>query len=384
MPNSSEAPAAAGVPAPAERQKIIIRTSVIGIVTNLLLSGFKAVVGLLSGSIAIVLDAVNNLSDALSSVVTIVGTRLAGRPADKRHPLGHGRIEYLTAMLVALLILYAGITALIQSIQAILHPETPNYSAATLIVVGAAIITKLILGRYVSAVGKRVHSDSLAGSGRDALNDAIISLSTLAAAVIFMIWGVSLEAWLGIFIAVMILKSGVELLQETLGQILGRRVDGEMTQHVKEAACRTEHVLGAYDLVLHNYGPDRFIGSIHVEVPDSLSAEQIDQLERQVAQNVYLETGVLITAVGIYSNNTHDDHAASLRTEITRMVESREYVLQTHGFYLDEARKRIQFDIVLDFAAPDREGLFREIMDEIREKFPEYEFQVTMDSDISG
>ena len=372
------------IPAPAERQKIIIRTSVIGIMTNLLLSGFKAAVGILSGSIAIVLDAVNNLSDALSSVVTIVGTWLAGRPADKKHPLGHGRIEYLTAMVVALLILYAGITALVRSVQAVLHPETPNYSAATLIIVSAAIITKVILGRYVSAVGKRVHSDSLAGSGRDALNDAVISLSTLLAAVIFMIWGISLEAWLGIVISVLILKSGADLLWETISQILGRRVDAEMTQKVKDAACRTEHVLGAYDLVLHNYGPDRFIGSLHVEVPDTLSAEEIDQTERQTAQNIYQDTGVLITAVGIYSHNTKDDHAASLRTEITRMAESREYVLQTHGFYLDEARKRIHFDMVLDFAAPDREGLYREIMEEIQSRYPDYEFQVTLDSDISG
>ncbi len=371
------------IPAADSRRKVIIRTSMLGIGANLLLSGLKAAVGLISGSIAIVLDAVNNLSDALSSVVTIVGTCLAGRPADRKHPMGHGRIEYLTALVVALLILYAGITSLIQSIRGILHPETPNYTPLSLAMIGAAIVVKILLGRYVSAVGKRVHSDSLSGSGRDALNDALISLSTLAAAVVFLTWGISLEACLGVGISLLIMKSGYDILSDTVSQILGRRVAGEVPRKVRDAALRAEHVMGAYDLVLHNYGPDRFMGSIHVEVPDTLTAEEIDLLERQVAGNIYTDTGVLITAVGIYSSNTKDNRVAEIRTDITRIVLSHEYVLQMHGFYLDEARHAIHFDVVLDFAAPDRKECYRAIVADVRSHYPEYEILATLDTDFS-
>lgn len=370
--------------ASALRQRIIIRTSAIGIMTNLLLSGFKAAVGLVSGSIAIVLDAVNNLSDALSSIVTIIGVWLAGRPADRAHPLGHGRIEYLSSLAVSILILYAGLTSLVQSIRAIVNGDPPHYSALSLIIVGAAIIVKLLLGRYMYSVGKRVNSDSLVGSGRDSLNDAIISGSTLAAAVIMMIWGVSIEGWLGIVISLLIFKSGYELIRGTLRQILGGRVDGEMPRQVKASACRTRHVLGAYDLVLHNYGPDRFIGSLHVEIPDTLSAEEIDMMEREVANNVFQDTGVIITAVGVYSRNTQNNQAAMLRTEITRCVASHDHVLQVHGFHLDESRKTIHFDVVVDFAVPDRDALFRQIVSEVEKLHPEYTFQVTLDSDITG
>lgn len=137
------------------RDKVIIRTSIIGIVTNILLSGFKAAIGLASNSIAVILDAVNNLSDALSSVITIVGTKLAARPADKKHPLGYGRIEYLSAMIVSGIVLYAGITSFVESVKKIIEPETPEYSTVSLVIIAVAVVVKLILGKYVKAQGKR-------------------------------------------------------------------------------------------------------------------------------------------------------------------------------------------------------------------------------------
>ena len=177
-----------------DRDKKIIRTSVIGILANVFLAAFKAVVGLTSNSIAIVMDAVNNLSDAASSVITIVGTKLAGREADRKHPFGYGRIEYLSAMVISLLVLYAGVTALTESIKKIIHPDVPDYSAVALIIVAVGVVTKILLGRYVKRVGESVHSDSLVNSGEDATLDSIISASTLVAAAIYLIFHVSLEA----------------------------------------------------------------------------------------------------------------------------------------------------------------------------------------------
>ena len=181
-----------------KRDQLIVRTSIIGIVANLFLAAFKAAVGLLSRSIAVTLDAVNNLSDALSSVITIIGTKIANRQPDKKHPLGHGRTEYLSAMIVAAIVLYAGVTSLVESIKKIIHPETPDYSVVSLIIIASAVAVKLILGRYVKAQGQKANSGALIASGEDARFDAILSASVLASAVIFLLTGLSLEAWVGV------------------------------------------------------------------------------------------------------------------------------------------------------------------------------------------
>ena len=201
-----------------KRGRTIVRTSLIGIFANVLLAGFKAVVGAASGSVAIVMDAVNNLSDAASSIITIVGTKLAGRPADKKHPFGYGRMEYLSAMVISLIVLYAGITSLQESVKKIIHPQTPEYTAVTLVIVAVAVLVKIVLGRFVKATGKRVNSDSLVNSGQDAIMDSVISASTLAAAAIYLTTNVSLEAWLGAAISAVIIKSGIDMLRETLSE----------------------------------------------------------------------------------------------------------------------------------------------------------------------
>ena len=188
-------------PAAKNRDAVIVRTSVIGIIANIFLAAFKAAVGILSNSIAVVLDAVNNLSDVLSSVVTIAGTKLAGKKPDKKHPLGYGRVEYLSAMIVAAIVLYAGITSLVESIKKIINPETPDYSAVSLIIIGSAVFVKIFLGIYVKKKGQSVNSGSLIASGSDALFDAILSASVLVSAIIFMLTGISLEAYVGVLIS---------------------------------------------------------------------------------------------------------------------------------------------------------------------------------------
>ena len=364
------------------RENVIVRTSLIGIIANLFLAGFKAVVGILANSIAVTLDAVNNLSDALSSIITIIGTKLAGRRPDKKHPLGHGRIEYLSAMIVSAIVLYAGIAAMVESVKKIINPETQDYSTISLVVICTAIVVKIVLGRYVKSVGKRVNSGSLIASGSDALNDAILSVSVLASAVVFMIWGVSLEAYVGVIIPLFIMYTGYEMLTEALDEILGKRVDGEMLSEIKKTICEEEPVGGAYDLILHSYGPDRFVGSAHVEIPDTMRADEIDRLERRITQRVFVKHGVLLAGIGIYSMNTKNDAAKQLQSDINHRVMSHEGVLQTHGFYLDEEAKTISLDIILDYALTDREKLFHEIERDLKDAYPDFNFMLTNDIDI--
>ena len=363
------------------RDQVIVRTSVIGIIANVFLAGFKAVVGLVSHSIAVTLDAVNNLSDALSSVITIVGTKLAGRKPDKKHPLGYGRIEYLSAMIVAAIVLYAGITSLVESVKKIIHPEAADYSAVSLIIIASAVVVKLLLGRYVKAQGEKVNSGSLIASGSDALFDAILSASVLLSAVIFMLTGLSLEAYVGVVISCFIIKSGIEMLCETLDDILGSRVDRELITEIRKTVCEDEAVSGAYDLILHAYGPEKYYGSVHVEVPDTMTADEIDMMERRIAENVYQKHGVAMTGIGIYSVNSKNDKIKEMRANIRHIISGREGVLQTHGFYVDLEQKIISMDVILDFALDDREKTFAAIREDIQKAYPDYSLRIAMDID---
>ena len=364
------------------RDKVIIRTSVIGIAANVLLAAFKAVIGLASNSIAVVLDAVNNLSDALSSIITIVGTKLAGKLPDKKHPLGYGRVEYLSAMLVSGIVLYAGITSAVESVKKIFHPEKPDYSVISLVIIAVAVLVKIVLGRYVKAQGEEVNSGSLVASGSDAMFDAILSSSVLASAIIFKVSGISLEAYVGAVISVIIIKSGVEMMMETLDQILGERAEKEITDKIIAIMKEEKDVRGAYDLVLHNYGPDKHLGSVHIELPDHMTVREVDRLTRKLEAKVYRETGVIMTGVGLYSYNTGDSEAAKIQNDVQELVLAHDWALQLHGFYVDTETKEMTFDVVMSFDIRPREGL-QILYEEMCKAYPDYKIVIAPDVDVS-
>lgn len=367
----------------ASRGAQVVRVSVVGIVANLLLATFKATFGLIANSIAIVLDAVNNLSDAASSIITIVGTKLAGRQPDRKHPFGYGRVEYLTTVIIAVIVLWAGITAATESIQRILSPELPDYGAMTLVVVAVAVVAKVVLGLYTRGVGRRINSGSLVASGTDALTDSILSAATLVAALVFVFTGVSLEAWLGLVIAIVIIKAGVDILREVLSKIIGERVDADLTRTVKQTVASVNGVDGAYDLLLEDYGPDTLWGSVHIEVPDELTANQIDELTRTIESKVYRECGVVLHTVGIYARNEGGALATKIRHDVYDIAYANDNVLEVHGFYVDEEAKSIRFDLVVSFDAPDREEVIDKVRGILKRRYPDYTFQVALDSDIS-
>ena len=366
----------------ANREKTIVKTSIIGILTNVLLVGFKAFVGLMSNSIAIILDAVNNLSDALSSVVTIIGAKLGAKQPDKKHPLGYGRIEYLSSMIVAALVLYAGITSLVESIKKIIRPEAAEYGTVTLVIISVAIVVKLILGLYVKKQGKKVNSGALVASGSDAVFDAILSASVLASAIVYLIWGVSLEAYVGVVIAGFIIKAGVEMMIETLNDIIGKREDAETTKELKQIICEEESILGAYDVTLFNYGPNRNYGSVHVELPDTLTVDDVDRITRKIQVDVYQKTGVILTGIGVYSYNTSNDEAAQMRNKVQETVLSHEWALQMHGFYADTEKKTARFDVVMSFDV-DRKEALETMYKEICGMYPDYEIVIVPDVDVA-
>jgi len=366
-----------------DREKIIVKTSIKGIIANIFLAAFKAVVGLISNSIAIVLDAVNNLSDALSSVITIVGTKIAGKAPDKEHPYGHGRVEYLSAMIISVIVLYAGFTSFVESVKKIINPETPDYTVVSIGIIVVAVVVKIVLGLYVKKIGEKVNSESLIDSGKDALMDSIISASTVVAAIIFVAFHISLEAWLGLIISAMIIKSGIGMLKSTLSQILGKRIDRDLAIGIKNTVTANSNVYGAFDLVLNDYGPDIYLGSIHIEVPDTMTAAEIDDLTRKISKDVFEKHSVIMAAIGIYSVNTQNKEIIEIREKISKIVHSYETVIQMHGFYINEKDKMINFDVIIDFADKERDETFKKIHEQIQKEFPDYKLNITLDYDIS-
>ncbi len=364
------------------RNRQIVRVSIVGILANVLLATFKAIVGWAAGAIAIVMDAVNNLSDALSSVITIVGTKLSERPADHKHPFGYGRVEYFSAIVISLIVIIAGTTSLVESAKKIIHPTTPSYTALTLTVIIVAIGVKLLLGIYVKRQGKTLKSDALIASGADALFDALVTLSTLVCAGIMLIWNVNLDGIVGTLISILIIKAGLEMLASPVGELLGSRISPELVNNLKEKTMSFDNVLGVYDIIVNNYGPNTMIGSLHISVPDTLTAREIHLLTRNIAEELFKDFGIIVT-VGIYSVHTGDNPLARLQQSVLQVVNEHNGVMQVHAYYFYEDKNLITMDILPEDDVKDEVALAETIKDDLRRKFPQYEFYIVLDHNYS-
>ncbi len=365
-----------------DRNKKIIRVSIVGILANVLLAAFKALVGLLSGAIAILMDAVNNLSDALSSVITIVGTKLSARPADQKHPFGHGRVEYLSAIVISLIVIAAGVTSLVESVKKIINPTTPSYTTLTLVVIIVAIAVKLVLGMFVKGQGKALKSDALIASGADALFDAIVTLSTLVSAGIMLIWNVNLDGIFGTVISLVIVKAGVEMLASPLGELLGTRISPEFAQQLKDKALSFDGVYGVYDIIVNNYGPNTLIGSLHISVAENATARELHLLTRSMSESFYRDFGIIMT-IGIYAVYTGDTPMARLQKAVVQASNDHPGVAQAHAFYYYAEKNLITIDLVPDESVKDIQAFADTMNQFLHEQFPEHKFFVVVDFNYS-
>ena len=365
-----------------DRNKKIIRVSIVGILANVLLAAFKALVGLLSGAIAILMDAVNNLSDALSSVITIVGTKLSARPADQKHPFGHGRVEYLSAIVISLIVIAAGATSLVESVKKIINPTTPSYTTLTLVVIIVAIAVKLVLGMFVKGQGKALKSDALIASGADALFDAIVTISTLVSAGIMLIWDINLDGIFGTIISLVIVKAGVEMLASPLGELLGTRISPEFAQQLKDKALSFDGVYGVYDIIVNNYGPNTLIGSLHISVAENATARELHLLTRSMSEAFYRDFGIIMT-IGIYAVYTGDTPMARLQKAVVQASNDHPGVAQAHAFYYYAEKNLITIDLVPDESVKDIQAFADTMNQFLHEQFPEHKFSVVVDFNYS-
>ena len=364
-----------------DREKEIVKASVVGIAGNMLLVVFKMIVGVMANSIAIILDGVNNATDALSSIITIVGTKLAGRKPDRRHPFGYGRIEYLTSVIIAVIILVAGLVSLRESIDKILHPAITNYSAITIGIIVVAILAKIAIGIYFKRAGDKTNSKALIASGVDSNYDAVLSAGTLVVAFSQILWNVNIDGIVGVIISLVVCKAGIEVLRDALAPIIGVREDDAFGREIEEYVNTFPNVNGTYDLILDNFGPNTLIGSVHIEVPDSMTASQIHELTRKISEGLY-EKYHMIATIGIYAENTTGQFAP-MRNHLKSVTDQHPKVLQTHGFFVDEPEKTVYFDLVIDFKT-DAESIRDDIIKAMEERYPDYSFNVVVDADYEG
>lgn len=366
-----------------KRGKEIVRVSVIGIVVNILLSISKAIVGFLTNSIAIMMDSLNYLSDSVSSIITIIGTKIALKTPDKEHPFGHGRVEYLASLIISIIIMYAGITAFIESIQYILKNQLPEYNTLSLIILAVSVVAKIILGEYYKSKGKKLKSDTLYNSGVDAKLDALVSIATIVSAVIYLTTKVSLEPYLALLISFIIIRSGFLMVKETVSLILGRRIERDLALKIKEIVNSFSEVMGCFDLVVNNYGPERLIASFHIEVDERMTAVEIDNLTRKITSKVYLKTGVIVSAVGIYSMNSKNKALKKIKESIQELVNKTEGLISMHGFYVNEDFKTIDFDVVVSFDYIRNKFIINDLKKKVKEMYPEYKVFIVKDYDVS-
>jgi len=360
-----------------DRNQAIIRTSAVGIAVNMLLVVFKAIVGFVAGSIAIVMDAVNNLSDVLSSVITIVGTRLSAKPADKEHPFGHGRIEYFSAILIAVLVLVAGISSLIESIRKIIHPAPPEYSTLSLIIITVAIAVKIVLGRYVKRRGNDLGSDALKASGADALFDAVVTTGTLFAALLMIFTHIDLDGIVGGLIACVVIKAGYEMLSTPVNQLLGTPVPEALKEKIIDEVLEEPDVNGVFDVILNYYGPSTIIGSLHVSVLDTTPLREVHLLTRHISDKLWQRHGIIVT-VGIYAINTNE-RDQQLRIAVLHEAINQPHVTLCHAFYVFEDKKLVTIDIIPDRTVTDDNKFQKAMTRHLEQTFPAYHFDVDID-----
>lgn len=364
------------------RDKKIIQTSIIGIGANILLVIAKALIGFFAHSVALISDAINNLTDSLSSTITIIGTKLAGRKPDKKHPYGHGRVEYLVSLIIGIIILSAGVLAIYSSIKALIEKPEVEYSIVSLVVITLAVLVKAFIGVYYTKVGKAIKSEPLKASGKDALFDVLLSLATVVGIATSLIWHFNIEGYIGIIIGVFILRTSIEVLRDGVSLIIGERASQEEIDQIKHIVGSYEEVKGVYDLIINNYGTGKSIASIHIEVDDNLTAVEIHHLTRKIVTRVYSETGTILT-IGIYASNETDKKVREIKDFTYNLVKQDPGINQIHGFYVDEEKKLITFDIIFDFKYEKPQAKIAELITTLKDKYPDYTFYVIQDTDFS-
>lgn len=356
---------------------------IVGIACNVLLFLLKLLAGLLSGSVSVMADAINNLSDASSSLVTLLGFKLAEKPADDDHPYGHARIEYLSGLIVAAMILFIGIELVKTSISKILHPEATAFTWLTIAILLASIGVKLWLSGFCRKLGKTIQSAALEATAADSRNDVISTLAVLIAGILSMIWGWKIDGYVGLAVAAFILYSGIGIVKETIDPILGAAPDPELTRMIRDVVLSHEQIYGIHDLIVHDYGPGRRFASVHVEMDSRedplISHDLIDDIEREfrIKHNIQL----VIHYDPLVMDNEDLYQARQMIESIIKHIDER---LSVHDFRMvrGPGHTNLIFDLVLPHDLDSKQSELKSMIDqELQKQDEQYYAVITFDSE---
>lgn len=355
--------------------------AIIGMVMNMLLAAMKIFAGIISGAISITADGLNNLSDAGSQVVSLVSFKISAKPADRDHPFGHARIEYVASMIVSFLVLTVGFELMTESVGKIFNPVSANYSTLVLVILGISIVGKLWLYVFGHSASKKLKSECLRASAADSLSDAIATLAVLVAAVIAKVTGVQTDAYMGVVVAVIILVAGVKILNDTKNSILGSAPEPEVVESIAAMSGEYPEILGIHDMVVHNYGPGNTIASFHAEVDGAadvfVTHDAIDNLEKRL----YKELGVRAT-VHMDPIVTDDERVAELRMRVAEAVKKTDMRFGIHDFRFveGETHTNLIFDVTVPFEVKDSDVDIKDrISSAVSELDPNYFTVITVD-----
>ena len=366
---------------PSVREKYGRLAGTVGIISNVFLFIIKIIAGTLFRSISITADAVNNISDAGSSVITMIGFKISGKPADKEHPYGHERAEYITGFIISVIILLLGLELVKSSFIKILNPEPIIFSYLTAVILFIAILVKFWQGTFNRTLGKRINSTALIATSQDSMNDAMSTSAVLIAAVFSWITGINIDGYMGIAVALFIIYSGLKLISETLNPLIGLAPDPELVEELEKKILAYEGVLGIHDLQVHSYGPEKKYAAVHVEVSakeDILeSHDLIDTIEKDVLQDLNIHLVIHMDPIV-----TDDELTNSLRSQVTEIVRNIDPSLSMHDFRLvvGKTHSNLIFDVVIPAEYHGREEEIRdEIQNEIFKINPNYFCVITFD-----
>ena len=366
---------------PQSREGIITITSGLSIAVNLLTAVIKIIIGTLTASIAIISEGVNNCTDALTSILTLLATKLARKHPDAKHPFGYGRLEYLASLAIAVLILVSGSQTLIGSIKLVVQPEELNISYLALVIVATSAVIKFFLGTYTIRMGRKADSSALVGVGVECRNDSFSSCITIVASLIFLLGKINVDAYAGILISLLILRSGLDVLLKTVSDLLGRPGAYDLAKTLYKEIRTTKGVLGAADMMLHNYGPEAWSGSVNVEIDHSLTVGEIYAFLHKLQLRIMHKYHVTMV-FGVYAVDNEHEEIRQLRKHIVGFIKQRQHVQGFHALYMDAAHSTIYCDIVVDYELRDWERLEAEFQAHIAQLYPTYAIKLTIETEF--
>ena len=364
---------------PDSREGTVVTVSGLNILVNLIFAAIKVVIGLAVSSIAIVSEGVNNATDSATSLITIVGTKLSAKHPTEKHPFGFGRIEYLTSLLISVLILFTGAELMESSVKRIFEPQEMSISYVTMAIIAVSALVKLALGLYTIKEGRRVDSSSLVALGTECRSDSVVSVITLVTALVFLVFHVSLDAYAGIIMSLIVLKAGFEVLKETLSDILGQAGEKELAQELYRIIRAEPLVLNAADMMLHNYGPDSYSGSVNVEIDHSKTVEEVYAALHELQLRIMHEKRITMV-FGIYAVDRDHAQIRQLREQVAAFVREQKHVTSYHALYIHPNGKDLYVDLVVDYDLADWEALRKEFTAYMAELYPDKHLELVIET----